>query len=68
MEAVPETKSRRMRCTNLGCVAFQGNINKDLDVATKNIVQAGRAERCNEERPLDLQRPPRHQKRVQWRQ
>ena len=66
VEAVPRTKSRRVRCTNLGCAAFQENIDRDLNVATKNIVRAGRAKRRNEEKQPDLQHPGRHQKRMQW--
>jgi hypothetical protein len=68
VEAVPRTKGGRMRCIDLGCAAFQGNIDRDLDVATKNMVRAGRVERRNEGRPLDLQRRQRQQTRVQWRQ
>jgi len=41
VEAVPRTKSRRMRCTNLGCAAFQGNID--------------RLGRCDEERDASWQ-------------
>jgi len=49
VEALLRTKSRCMRCTNLGCAALHRNIDRDLDVETKNIVRAGKAERRNEE-------------------
>ena len=57
-----------MRCTTLGSAACQGNIDRDLDVATRNMVRAGRADPRNEERLPDVQHPPRHQKQVLWRQ
>ena len=68
VEAVPRTKSRHVGDTNLGCAAFQENIDRDLNVATKSMVRAGRAKRRNEEKQLDLQHPGRHQKRMQWSQ
>ena len=49
VEAILRTKSRCMRCTNLGCAALHRNTDRDLDVETKNIVRAGKAERRNEE-------------------
>ena len=49
VEADLRTKSGCMRFTNLGCAALHRNIDRDLDVETKNIVRAGRAEQRNEE-------------------